>query len=26
MIINGDDFGFSSGVNRAIIEAHERGV
>jgi len=26
VIINGDDFGFSSGVNRAIIEAHERGV
>ncbi len=25
-IINGDDFGFSSGVNRAIIEAHERGI
>lgn len=26
VIINGDDFGFSSGMNRAIIEAHERGV
>ncbi len=26
MIINGDDFGFSSGVNRAIIEAHTSGV
>ena len=26
VIINGDDFGFSSGVNRAIIEAHEQGV
>ncbi len=26
VIINADDFGFSSGVNRAIIEAHERGV
>lgn len=25
-IINGDDFGFSCGVNRAIIEAHQRGV
>ncbi|MGA7933873.1 MAG: hopanoid biosynthesis-associated protein HpnK [Kovacikia sp.] len=25
-IINADDFGFSHGVNRAIIEAHERGV
>lgn len=26
VIINGDDFGFSSGVNQAIIEAHKRGV
>jgi hopanoid biosynthesis associated protein HpnK len=26
MMINGDDFGFSSGVNHAIIEAHDRGV
>ena len=26
MIVTGDDFGFSRGVNRAIIEAHERGV
>ncbi|HEY9821784.1 MAG TPA: hopanoid biosynthesis-associated protein HpnK [Candidatus Sericytochromatia bacterium] len=26
VIINGDDFGISSGMNRAIIEAHERGV
>ncbi len=25
-IVNGDDFGLSSGLNRAIIEAHERGV
>lgn len=25
-IINGDDFGFSCGVNRAIIEAHEHGI
>jgi len=25
-IITGDDFGFSSAVNRGIIEAHERGV
>ena len=25
-IINGDDFGFSSGVNQAIIQAHEQGV
>lgn len=26
LIMNGDDFGFSSGVNRAIIAAHEQGV
>ena len=26
MIINADDFGFTSGVNRAIFEAHTRGV
>ena len=26
MIINADDFGFSSGVNQAIVEAHDRGV
>lgn len=26
MIINGDDFGFSRGVNQAIIKAHEQGV
>jgi chitin disaccharide deacetylase len=26
LIINGDDFGFSPGVNRAIITAHEQGV
>ncbi len=26
MVINGDDFGFSSGVNRAIVEAYDRGV
>jgi hopanoid biosynthesis associated protein HpnK len=25
-IINGDDFGFSSGVNQGIIKAHEQGV
>ncbi len=25
-VVTGDDFGFSRGVNRAIIEAHERGV
>jgi hopanoid biosynthesis associated protein HpnK len=26
LIINADDFGFTSGVNRAIVEAHARGV
>ena len=26
IIVNGDDFGLSFGLNRAIIEAHERGV
>jgi chitin disaccharide deacetylase len=26
LIVNGDDFGASSGVNRGIIEAHERGI
>ena len=26
LIINGDDFGFSSGVNQAIIAAHEQGI
>ena len=26
LIINADDFGFTSGVNRAIIEAHTRGI
>ena len=26
LIINADDFGFTSGVNRAIIEAHSSGV
>lgn len=26
LIINADDFGFTSGVNRAIVEAHQRGV
>ncbi len=26
MIVNGDDFGFSHGVNQAIIQAHEQGV
>ncbi len=26
VIINGDDFGFSSGVNQAIIKAHQAGI
>ncbi len=26
LIINGDDFGYSSSVNRAIIQAHQQGV
>lgn len=26
LIVNADDFGFTAGVNRAIIEAHSRGV
>ena len=26
LIVNGDDFGASSGVNRGILEAHERGI
>ena len=26
LIVNADDFGFTSGVNRAIVEAHNRGV
>ena len=26
VVINGDDFGFSSSVNHAIIEAHDRGI
>lgn len=26
LIINADDFGFTSGVNRAIVEAHQHGV
>ena len=26
LIVNADDFGFTAGVNRAIVEAHSRGV
>src|SRR5205814_10645877 len=26
LIVNGDDFGASLGINRGIVEAHERGV
>ena len=26
LIVNADDFGFTSGVNRAIVEAHTKGV
>ncbi len=26
MIVNADDFGYTSGVNRAIVEAHSRGI
>jgi len=26
LIVNADDFGFTGGVNRAIVEAHSRGV
>ena len=26
LIVNGDDFGLTAGVNRAIIEAHTRGI
>jgi hopanoid biosynthesis associated protein HpnK len=26
LIVTGDDFGFSKGVNRAIVEAHGRGI
>jgi hopanoid biosynthesis associated protein HpnK len=26
LVVTGDDFGFSRGVNRAILEAHERGI
>src|SRR5215469_9782086 len=26
LVVNADDFGISPGVNRGIIEAHERGI
>ena len=26
LIVNGDDFGASGGINRGVIEAHERGI
>ena len=26
LIVNADDFGFAEGINRGIVEAHERGV
>jgi chitin disaccharide deacetylase len=26
LIVNADDFGFTTGVNRAIVEAHSRGI
>src|ERR1700730_13279363 len=26
LIVNADDFGFTAGVNRAIVEAHTRGI
>ncbi len=26
LVVTGDDFGFSRGVNRAIVEAHEQGI
>ncbi len=26
LIVNGDDFGFSRGINRGILEAHQRGI
>ena len=26
VIVNADDFGQSAGINRGVIEAHERGV
>src|SRR5206468_2523251 len=26
LIVNGDDFGYGRGINRGIVEAHERGI
>ncbi len=26
LVVNGDDFGFTEGVNRGIVEAHRRGI
>ncbi|PYR01516.1 MAG: hypothetical protein DMF97_07400, partial [Acidobacteria bacterium] len=26
LIVNADDFGASSGINRGILEAHQRGI
>src|SRR5437588_6327908 len=26
LIVNGDDFGASHGINRGIVEAHQRGI
>ena len=26
VIVNADDFGQSAGINRGIVEAHERGI
>src|SRR5213593_3891547 len=26
LVVNGDDFGASSGINRGILEAHQRGI
>ena len=26
LIVNADDFGFTAGINRGIVEAHERGI
>ena len=26
LVINADDFGLSRGINRGIVESHERGV